>query len=250
MGKILIPIKEILEVTRWKQEARNLSKDSIKKIERSGIRKSDSVLADGMNVGTSNILDKQLNRPEVKMGMNLSSFVDLGGGGYDNETNKIHLPKKLTMPMKLISSTDSIFQNNGQSKLSNAITKRHEAYEAKSFNELKNRELRNGTFAGNNKVDDKGNFFKERRPLAKKISGQDYFKIGNHWSGKVLTREANDLNKMAYTRPAQRFIKMRTDENNILKKSTGIDLNNIDNKNLSKVNKKIDKYEATNDKYY
>lgn len=234
---MIIKIKQIiLEATKWKEFSGQLSKKSLKRIKKSGIMKPNNILADGINVGTSNILDKLQNRPNISTKMNFENFLKTGGGGFDNETNTILLPKQLSPSMKLFSNTDSIFQNSGESKLSNALTKRHEAYEAKEYDKIL-KDAKTPTIV------DKGNFYIKRNPLAQIVSGKDYLQVGNHWSGRVLTNEAKDLNNLAYTKPTQRFIKYRKTENSILKDNIGIDLNTVNGKNISKINKKISNYE-------
>ena len=67
---------------------------------------------------------------------------------------------------------------------------------------------------------------------------------------KVLTDEAKDINKLLYTKSGKSYQKMRTKENEALKNQTGIDLNKITNKNISKTNKMIDKFEGPGNVYY
>lgn len=242
---MLIPIKQILtEATRWKEESQNLSKNSLKRIEKSGIRKPDSLLADGIWDGTKNILKKHLPETEIKYSK-LSGKVnhDSGGAYFDpgskekNINPSINVDKDPSFMRRLFSENERVFQNKGVGLLNKALDGRHEAYEAKYHN-YKNPES-------------KGNFYTKNNSLKNKLlKKNEYYHIGNHNTAKVLSDEARDINKLQYTQSGKTYKKMRTDENNILKNKIGIDLNNITNKNISKINKTIDNFERKNNAYY
>lgn len=242
---MIIPIKEIItEATRWKEEAGNLTKQSIKKIEKSGIRKPDSILADGIWTGTKNILKKHLPETEINYTKLPGKINHESGGAYfdpgSREKNikpSVNVDKDPNFIRRLYSDNDKVFQGKETGLLNKALDGRHEAYEAKYHN-YENPES-------------KGKFYTKDKSFKNKLLGKNvYYHIGEHNSAKVLTDEAKDINKLLYTKSGKSYQKMRTEENEALKNQTGIDLNKITNKNISKTNKIIDKFEGPGNVYY
>lgn len=241
-----IRLRQILtEAARWKELSTQLSPSSINKINKANISKPDSILADGIWTGTRNILKKHSPNTEiVHSRMGFKDFKDTGGAYFEKDyttgDSKIHVDKNPNILRKAISPADSVFHNNENRTLTQAILGRHEAYEAK-----------------HDKGEDTstGNILKMK---SKNIAGiiprkqPEAFALGEHNSAKVLTDELKDINKLGYTQTGQLFKKMRVPEHNIIKNVTGVDLNTLDtnNKNnLKKANKILDKHESVN-RYY
>ncbi len=241
-----VRLRQILtEASRWKELSTQLSPTSINKIKKANIAKLDSILADGIWTGTKNILKKHSPNTEIihsKMGF--GDFKDTGGAyfepDYNSGNSKIYVDKNPSMLRKLMSPADSVFHNNETRALTQAITGRHEAYEAKHEK---------------GKDTSTGNIYKMK---SKNIAGiiprkqAEAFALGEHNSAKVLTDELKDINKLGYTQTGKLFKKMRVPEHNIIKNVTGVDLNTLDTNsknNLNKANKILDKHESVN-RYY
>lgn len=236
MGTIL-PIKQILiEATRWKEEAGNLSNKSIKRLYKERIPKPDSILADSIWTGTKNILKKHL--PETKINyQKMSGKLNTRSGGayFDPGSNKDNIPPSINVDKdpnfmrRLFSYNDKVFQPKGSGLLNKALDGRHEAYEAKydrSYPEAK------------------GYIYAKDKSLKNRFLGKnEYLHIGNHNTAKVLADEAKDINTLQYTKSGQNYKKMRNEEYNIIQNHSGIDLTNTNNKNISRTKKQISNVE-------
>jgi hypothetical protein len=233
-----IPIKQILtEATRWKEEAGNLSKQSIKKLYKERIPKPDSILADSIWTGTKNILKKHLPETEINY-QKMSGKLNMQSGGayFDpgsvkkNTPPSVNVDKDPNFMRRLFSDNDKVFQSKETGLLNKALDGRHEAYEAKYDKGY---------------PEAKGQIYSKDKSLKNKLLGRDeYLHIGNHNTAKVLADEAKDINKLQYTTSGQNYKKMRNEETNIIKNYSGVDLTGANNKNISSIKKQISQVEA------
>jgi len=228
--------KLIEEISRWKKEvaAGNLSQSSIERIKKEGVAKTPEEYAAGLRRGSLNIAKKagfKVDESPMKIlggkGLNDSFLGMKTGGAFTNPVTKtIRAPKSYGLLNRIVSPM------NTQDSLEKELIFRHEANEAKYYNQLKNNQ---------NSV--KNTVTGEPLPMAKVgINGKT---LGNHYSMKVISDEAADANFYNNLFGAAKNLKTVRGaiEDPILKDKLGISYNDINHSNRKIINKKISQYE-------
>ena len=250
--------EDILEATKWK--SKNLSPNNYNKIKSAGLQKSKTDLANGINKGTDNILKKYAPDTEYNPvnlnGLKTGGAMYIHKGSYDeaaaahnnnsktkpsefkedvNHPGRIYVDEKPGIISRAITPFHNVFQKNDTKNLTNAIMKRHEAYEAKQANTNPNVK---GVFMKQSKIND--NFLTRKVGTAGDIL---YVPAGNHYSANVLANEKKLLDSMKNHSESKKFSKYRQLEYDMIKDHTGVDLNE---KNGYRAQKKIDNFEKNN----
>jgi hypothetical protein len=242
------------EITKWKHEYQNLPNTDQQRIQNAKIPKSQLALANGINTGSNNIISKfrpgfNVNVEDSK-GLNRYTsgghyakydgvtgdkpsiyspsykpsdrYQNVVGNATIGRTNNPNIINRLILP------NHKVIDTNNHNDLVGAINHRQDVYDAKS--------LHDG-------IVDKGAFFTRRTaPFTNGQSTEDTL-IGNHNSAGVLANEAKLLHDTNYTSAAQAMknYRAKTGEYQAINDRFNVNLNNLNNKSLGNVNRKIAK---------
>ena len=243
------------EASRWKQEVQkgNISDKNMRLLRKKGVTKTDDQLAAGMKKGSEELLKK--HAPDTIFADN-RGIANAGGGAasvrFGGATpNEIYINEK---PGRFIRFSSPMYSNFEKPELSKEILRRHEVNEVlagKNYVKNLNKSLdkREGSSDYHlRKMTGHGNLYDNYNInafLTKKNTLGQQSVIGAHNSMDVLTKEAADVNRMAYTDAAKRIKNHRknTGESQIMKDYFGKGYNDINDENLGKINKSIHQFE-------